>query len=1573
MPPYFRKTGAFIALFAFVLTQLGPGHLLFASPETSTPLPALFQLHVPSDLASLENYNPGSGPFLIHIETAHGNYEAQKKTQALLHYLHREYGFKTLLLEGSAAPLEPGLLRFFPGDRGLTMKTADRLAQKALVKGPELFLLEEPDAAGYGIENLSAYRANLDAFRAVLAQRKKTAAFLSELDLQIERLTGPFLGSELRAFLKRREDFESEKTGLAEWLNELGEKAEKHLDLKLEDAAFQMDWPMLVRFFKIREFEARFRRADFEGEKERFLAAGLDAALRAEAETLLNEDSFVLSPVTGQAAEKLIEALPQDFDYARYPNVCLRLGQNIMKSELRPELLYQEMETLTELVTQALAKTAEQKKIAALLADHALLKRLFALELSARDYERLLARGSDARPSGMIRRFFELDKGRRVRALEPSDLDGVETLFDRALEFYRLVKERDGEMTANIAALLKEKKIDKAVVVTGGFHAEPFRDFFTSRGFGYALLSPKIEDAGGREDYVRFMLGNPSPGDRPHSSASKATLESAYVSLAPGALRRHGFDSYRIAAVEIQTGRAVSLSLGRFRSLGAYERAINRTDLARAYGGVSLAYVKGAEGARLRVLFRKPNVRVSVPVSKMQRVREEMKTARTEMRTTQDEEARPEAPQLEQSRRPARSWRDKWHVRLQTARELFFRAWRQLIMRFPEIFSRARTYFRYAAEGQEEKAVRLLRGLARSGASREIAKHLSDLQPEHRRAAALALRLEGKLDALQAGYAAAARSRDSQVYEDALRGLWTLGGSMLVEQVQRKIESDAREAREKALQKELDRIGRMPWQEKWQYRLEDAYEAVMARLRPAAERAAAALREIFHTEERFLRAAREGRQDAAVRALRGFVQKGKAEVLARHLADAEAASRGAAAEALRLEGKTEVLKAGYLAALRSRNPDVSIGAIRGLEQLGDKAVVKELVKELYDEHYTVREEAARVIGLFGDDTLLPDIEEVLSWPLPYAHIASLLALDALGTPKAREIQLRILSQEKPPEEPKAKSPYGTSKPEEPPYPYVFDRYVREIAAGQLGRARYLPAAEALIAAALQPELSESLHKAVSAALDELAIVEPSVKARLLEKKQTQDRALKEKKRTEDAKKLNPAVVGQAIISLDLPEVYLDRLKRVHGRLTNGALVNEIRGGVLRVYRGKEPEQYAGEGATEIRLPGRSQGYRFLYFKYRSLDGKSAAAFDLELKGFLPGPRHYETNGEWTTEKIEIPDNGSDMTYIAVSNLTADIELADFQLYREEKEAAHAELRGVPGSPERTLIRAFLGGVILFSVYQRLMNTLRGEPLRAEAEALSGAPVRFRADEAPLESVMEKKIGTGTPFITERFFREARAAAPQSHGRQLLDAEILETLARKNPRALYLLLSGFERLQEGSRQPLLAVLAQDQAEAARLKDLVKKALSNREARVASRENVDRLAAKLRTGELLEFVVPAQGLSREDTANRYIREHEGGVAYLVLGRPEGIREGAVFGIDRRLNAADWTPLVLAALTMKQAADLIRDLDAGASAAALKQYVADHLPGFQSEDGVFMLRGLAQLVEFQHATREYLAAMA
>ncbi len=472
--------------------------------------------HIPNELGEIEYFfaSPKAvAPLIIHIQSAHGIYEAEKNTQALLGYLNEKYKSNTLFLEGGAGELHPELFNLFPGRPDMNLKIADSLVKRAEMSGPEVFLIEKMDRniRAYGIEDIQAYQKNRKVFQQVLRQKEKTKTFLLDMNLQIERLSSPYLNPALKNFLKVLEDFEAEKINLAPFLHFLKEEAQRRLEIDLDDPFYQKDWPMLIRFFRMKKLEPKLNPAWIEKERAEFLEQL--ASLKVSPELIKQLESIFSAksprPETRRVFEYLFEVLPENFSFRAYENLKNDIQFLVLQSELRGDILFQETDRLKEMISEKLAPTEIERKLLSLFQDFRLLKKLFSLELSRSDYDLLRNR---LRPSEIADRFLKMNKEKRVRDIGFKHLDEVDRLYDLAYSFYQGAEEREGLMGKNVLERMKSFDEKPVILVTGGFHSQGMKDYFVAKGFSYCLVTPRITQTAESKGYHLAMLeANKSP------------------------------------------------------------------------------------------------------------------------------------------------------------------------------------------------------------------------------------------------------------------------------------------------------------------------------------------------------------------------------------------------------------------------------------------------------------------------------------------------------------------------------------------------------------------------------------------------------------------------------------------------------------------------------------------------------------------------------------------------------------------------------------------------------------------------------------------------------------------------------------------------------------------------------------------------------------------------------------------------------------------------------------------------------------------------------------------------------
>ncbi len=509
----FKKTIAFVTALLFISNTLAYSapalpDLTLLSPQTPRKealLPVL-ELEIPGSLGKVEHLSQAQGNtgFVIHIQDAHGSYQAQKNIRLLLNYLKKRYGIKLVFLEGGASALNPQYFHFFK-DKRRNQRIARRLMRKGVLSGAEAFLIEQGEAEGFGIENVGVYRQDIGLFRKVLSRHPETRKFLQTEERHARLLETKIMSRRLRKFLKAWRDYRKESSSLLRFMGILENEAQKTLGLNLKDPVHQNRFPSLLRILKVKKLEDALDR-DKAAEEREALIRSLETKLGEKGKTWLEPlRTLDKSKNPRLVFEKIFEKAGS-VDFGPYSHFKQYAQYLIFQSEIDGPEIFQEIETLCSEIFSRLAKTEDDKILIEAERQIAFLEKLFALELTRAEYRQIL--NMPFEPSSLSGSINLLSQ--KYGSFDTTeDLNSCDRIFDDALTFYRLAEEREQHFIGALFRVMKEKQNDRAVIVTGGFHSEGITEQFEKKGISYAEISPRLKpDKKGRELYLETMLGS---------------------------------------------------------------------------------------------------------------------------------------------------------------------------------------------------------------------------------------------------------------------------------------------------------------------------------------------------------------------------------------------------------------------------------------------------------------------------------------------------------------------------------------------------------------------------------------------------------------------------------------------------------------------------------------------------------------------------------------------------------------------------------------------------------------------------------------------------------------------------------------------------------------------------------------------------------------------------------------------------------------------------------------------------------------------------------------------------------
>ncbi len=537
---------------------------------------AKYPLQVPAELGTLKDFyvSPhAEAPFVIHLQDAHANPEAQSRIKDLLHWLNTQSGMHSegkpfaVAVEGTVGTIHPEYAAFFHDYPEANEAFIRQMQSQGEISGVELYaweLYRQKKGADLRIEGAEAkelYRDNLKKYRDLLSRRGLIHSHLKPLEAEIEIAKSKIFNSALRNFL--REKSRGDNQFLSYVTRYLVQFAERHLEINLRDRVEQLRFPNLTRLLYVRDAEKEVNLPAAEQEW-RELAKVLKKK-KISGDILEGIGRYWQPDTSGRSSLRellrgLLEALSSEFSFHGYPAFVKWATFTLISKEIDSEQLFEEIGRLEIFIGERLAQTPQEKELLSVLQDYDLFKKLLNLELTRHDYQQLQERLAHLTPESLQRRTRNLMKD---GAFSPATIgkilksrfgihdetkehqENLRKYADHALEFYRSAVERDARLLEHALRLSADRPV---VLVTGGFHTDGIVRMMKEGGISYAVIAPRITEISKSNLYHEVMLGKHADLSNYFDASSLNKQESLFLkglieSAAPELSRRHGIDA----------------------------------------------------------------------------------------------------------------------------------------------------------------------------------------------------------------------------------------------------------------------------------------------------------------------------------------------------------------------------------------------------------------------------------------------------------------------------------------------------------------------------------------------------------------------------------------------------------------------------------------------------------------------------------------------------------------------------------------------------------------------------------------------------------------------------------------------------------------------------------------------------------------------------------------------------------------------------------------------------------------------------------------------------------------------
>lgn len=438
-------------------------------------------------------------PLIVHIQDAHGIWDAQRNTASLILELQKSRNIQLVGLEGASGAFRTEAYRSL-SDLPTMRLVASDLLSIGMVGGPEYAgLVADKAPLLWGVENLADYHANIDAYKQAA---KGAAAFKSRVagfSKAVDSLKPTLYSPALREFDRIHTRYRSHSEGLGSYVTYLlgtasGQQAKVPQLHRLNDALIaesRLD-------FKVVESE---RRLLVESLAKKMSAKELEGLVQQSVlfrGGRLNHTAFH-SALTAAARQHGIrlESYPQFKAYMGYVESAerIQLGD-----------LFKELTTLEARVQSDLATGEKEKSLLAASQAVVLLEKLGSQSMSPLDWADYETRRPTVLALGATLR--DLAKG---AAAPVADWPEMETALKPFEDFCRYASARNEGLTQNLLEKMRESKSAGAVLVAGGFHTDGLVKMFKAKDLSYVVVTPKIKEVPKENHYLEAFTRDPRP------------------------------------------------------------------------------------------------------------------------------------------------------------------------------------------------------------------------------------------------------------------------------------------------------------------------------------------------------------------------------------------------------------------------------------------------------------------------------------------------------------------------------------------------------------------------------------------------------------------------------------------------------------------------------------------------------------------------------------------------------------------------------------------------------------------------------------------------------------------------------------------------------------------------------------------------------------------------------------------------------------------------------------------------------------------------------------------------------
>lgn len=424
----------------------------------------------------------GSDKWVIHIQDAHCNLDAQKNISNILGRLLKKECLDTVLIEGSTGKINPAPLASYP-DKKSRNSVSGYLLENADISGAEYFsIIKDNKVPVFGVEDGKVYLDNLRAMQNLIGLKKQNNGLIDRLEQFITNNNDLVYSDELLSVVSLKNKYCSHEVELGEYLSSIINKTN-----------FQEEtYPNLFKMLSVYNLKKSIEFSLIDEETSGLLNLLSKTLDRENLSELFQVNlSFKIGDISSdQFYTYLLRLIRKEgVDTSRFNNVLLYSELISEYGAINSGDIQSEVMGLERSYMSCLG--IKEKALFEFGSRCSMLRDFFNLSMSNSDKDYLLSNIEDFSSKSFLK-LMEIVSPDEVS--EYSDFTGsIDSSRKQIMRFYELAGKRDEILVKNALERMKTSNTKWGVLVAGGFHTKGIIEALGHNNVNFAVVIPKIK------------------------------------------------------------------------------------------------------------------------------------------------------------------------------------------------------------------------------------------------------------------------------------------------------------------------------------------------------------------------------------------------------------------------------------------------------------------------------------------------------------------------------------------------------------------------------------------------------------------------------------------------------------------------------------------------------------------------------------------------------------------------------------------------------------------------------------------------------------------------------------------------------------------------------------------------------------------------------------------------------------------------------------------------------------------------------------------------------------------------